>query len=90
MRSSNEGERNRQTGQNCFCNNRGMFGKHAIRLKPAIYERALESARKAGYSSVEEFTEHAIEKELERLETGSKIDTKAEIEKQLRGLGYIE
>jgi len=40
----------------------------------------------AGYSSVEEFISHALEKELAVLE---EADTEEEIKKKLQGLGYI-
>ena len=41
----------------------------------------------AGYSSVKEFITHALEKELQRLESGDGTDE--EIKKKLKGLGYI-
>ena len=40
----------------------------------------------AGYSSVDEFVTHVLEKELAKLE-GS--DSEEEIKKKLKGLGYI-
>ncbi len=40
----------------------------------------------AGYSSVEEFITHALEKELAKLEDA---DSEEEIKKRLQGLGYI-
>ena len=40
----------------------------------------------AGYSSVDEFITHALEKELSQLE-GS--DSEEEIKKKLKGLGYL-
>ena len=39
-----------------------------------------------GYSSVEEFVTHALEKELAQLEGA---DSEEEIKKKLKGLGYI-
>jgi hypothetical protein len=39
-----------------------------------------------GYSSVEEFITHALEKELAVLE---EADSEEEIRKRLQGLGYI-
>jgi len=69
-----------------------MFGRNSVRLQASLYERAVQAAAKAGYSSVEELVTNAVEKELERLETGRGLspDLKAEVEKRLRGLGYIE
>jgi hypothetical protein len=42
---------------------------------------------KAGYSSLEEFIEHAMERDLARLE---EANSKEELIKKLKGLGYIE
>ena len=70
--------------------NEFVFGRYSIRLKPEMYQRAQEAARKAGYSSVDELVAHAVEREIERMQSDPKAETKAEIEKQLRGLGYIE
>jgi hypothetical protein len=62
----------------------GMFG--GINLDKALVARAKRYADLAGYSSVEEFIAHVIEKELAKLE-GS--DSEEEIKKKLKGLGYI-
>jgi hypothetical protein len=67
-----------------------MFGNPKVKLPEATYERAVAAAKAAGYSSVDEFVAHAVEKELQRLNTSPPADPKSEIEKQLRGLGYIE
>lgn len=67
-----------------------MFSRHTIRLEPALYQRAEEAAKAAGYSGLDEFVAHAVEKELARLNSGEPAPDAAEIEKQLRGLGYIE
>jgi len=64
-----------------------MFAKNAVKLDPALLERAKAAAEKAGYSSVEEFVQHAIEKELGRIE---EAQAKEEVMKQLKGLGYLE
>lgn len=64
-----------------------MFAKNAVKLDPALLERAKAVAEKAGYSSVEEFIGHAIEKELGRIE---EAQGKEEVMKQLKGLGYLE
>jgi len=67
-----------------------MFSRHNIRLNPALLERAAASAKAAGYSSVDEFVAHAVEKELTRLAGDIPAAEAAEVEKQLRGLGYLE
>jgi metal-responsive CopG/Arc/MetJ family transcriptional regulator len=63
-----------------------MFGAGKIRIKKELYEQVKKYAELAGYSSVDEFVEHALEKEISRLE-GS--DSEDETKKKLRGLGYI-
>jgi hypothetical protein len=67
-----------------------MFGKHRVQLTAALRERAVRAAEAAGYSSLDEFVAHAVEKELARLDSGERPDEAKEVEKQLRGLGYIE
>ena len=62
-----------------------MFGR-GLKLDQALVVRAKRYADLAGYSSVEEFIAHVIEKELAKLE-GS--DSEEEIKRKLKGLGYI-
>ena len=64
-----------------------MLSKTAIKLNKALCQRAERAAQKAGYSSVEEFVEHLVEKELAKLEES---DSKDEVTKKLKGLGYLE
>ena len=64
-----------------------MGSKTAVKLSKALCARARAVVERAGYSSLEEFIEHAIEKDLARLEeAGSKED----LIKKLKGLGYLE
>ncbi len=63
-----------------------MFGGSKITLDKDLLARVKKFADIAGYSSVEEFVSHALEKELAVLE---EADTEEEIKKKLRGLGYI-
>lgn len=65
-----------------------MFGGPKIKLEKALYDRAAEAARKAGFSSVDEFAASVIEKELSRLQGDASEDER--VEDRLRGLGYIE
>jgi metal-responsive CopG/Arc/MetJ family transcriptional regulator len=58
-----------------------------IRIDPDLYRRVEEAARRAGYSSTEEFVRHVLEREVAQLEERAADE---EVEKQLRGLGYIE
>ena len=62
-----------------------MFGSR-IKLDKDLLERVRKIADIAGYSSVEEFIAHALEKELAQLE---EADSEEEIKKRLKGLGYL-
>lgn len=62
-----------------------MFGPK-VKLDKSLYERVRKYAGLAGYSSVDEFVAHALEKELAKLEDAG---SEEEIKKRLRGLGYI-
>jgi hypothetical protein len=67
-----------------------MFGGSRVRLDPGLLRRASAAAEAAGYSSVEEFIAHAVEKALAPLEAPDEKDLEAEVAKQLKGLGYLE
>ena len=56
-----------------------------IELDKALWARVQEHVRAAGYSSPEEFVQHAIERELVKTEKG---DTAAA--GKIRGIGYID
>ena len=58
-----------------------------IKIDAGLLERAKRAAEAAGYSSIEEFVVHLLEKELARLETD---EAERHVADQLRGLGYIE
>ena len=62
-----------------------MFGS-GIKLDKALIARVKRYSDLAGYSSVEEFITHALEKEIAQLETS---DSEEDIKKKLKGLGYI-
>jgi metal-responsive CopG/Arc/MetJ family transcriptional regulator len=61
--------------------------KTAVKIEKSLAQRAERAAAKAGYSSREEFIEHAIEKELVHYEEG---ESKDDVMRKLKGLGYIE
>lgn len=63
-----------------------MFGSTKVKIDKHLYEKVKKYAELAGYSSAEEFVNHALEKELSKLE-GAKSDE--EIKERLKGLGYI-
>lgn len=62
-----------------------MFGSK-IKLDKDLLARVQKISEIAGYSSVEEFISHALEKELAKLEDA---DSEEEIKKRLKGLGYL-
>jgi metal-responsive CopG/Arc/MetJ family transcriptional regulator len=64
----------------------GMFGSNKIRIDKDLLAKIERYAKIAGYSSADEFVNHALEKELAKLEGA---DSEEEIKKRLRGLGYI-
>jgi hypothetical protein len=63
-----------------------MFGSGRIKLDKALMDRVRRYADIAGYSSVEEFVTHVLEKEMKHLDDAGSED---EIKKRLKGLGYI-
>lgn len=62
-----------------------MFGS-GIKLDKALVARAKRYADLAGYSSVEEFITHALEKQLAQFEDAA---SEQELKNKLKGLGYI-
>jgi hypothetical protein len=62
-----------------------MFGS-GIKLDKALLVRVKRCADAAGYSSVDEFVAHVLEKEIASIEQS---DSEAEIKRKLKGLGYI-
>lgn len=68
-----------------------MFGGN-VKLGKALLERVKKYADAAGYSGVDEFITHAIEKELAKLDEakGEGAETDQAVLDRLKGLGYIE
>jgi Arc/MetJ-type ribon-helix-helix transcriptional regulator len=64
-----------------------LSSKASVKLNKSLYERAQTHAEKAGYSSVDEFVQHLLERELARLEDSASRD---DVESKLKGLGYLE
>ncbi|MFP4082642.1 MAG: hypothetical protein ACLFVG_07770 [Candidatus Aminicenantes bacterium] len=62
------------------------MAKTKVKLDKDLMTKVKKFAQLAGYSSVEEFVTHCLEKEIAKLE-GS--DSEEEIKKKLKGLGYI-
>ncbi len=61
--------------------------KTSVKIAKSLVQRAERAAAKAGYSSREEFMEHAIEKELAHYEDS---EPAGDVMRKLKGLGYIE
>lgn len=58
-----------------------------IKIDSSLFDRVKRAVETAGYTSVEEFVTHIIEKEVAKYETPQADEKVAD---QLRGLGYIE
>jgi len=64
-----------------------MFGGPKIKLDKDLYDRAETVSKAAGYASVQEFVQHVLERELDKLDQGGADEE--EIRKRMQGLGYI-
>jgi hypothetical protein len=64
-----------------------MRSKETVKLSKSLCDRARLVVEKVGYSSLEEFIEHAMERDLGRLE---QADSREDLIKKLKGLGYLE
>ncbi len=64
-----------------------MASRTSVKLSTQLCNRARTVVEKAGYSSLEEFIEHAVERDLARLEESQ---SKEDLIKKLKGLGYLE
>jgi hypothetical protein len=62
------------------------MGGSKIKLDKELYTRLKKAAEVGGYSSVDEFVVHVLEKELAQIDDGASDE---EIKKRLEGLGYI-
>jgi hypothetical protein len=68
-----------------------MFGSYKVKIEGELLEKVKQCSDAAGYESIDEFVIHMLEKETNKIlpqdEGGA---SKEEIQKRLRGLGYIE
>ena len=62
--------------------------KIKIKIDKELNERLNKVTDAGGYSSIEEFVLHVIERELNKLDP-SKGESEEEIRKKMEGLGYI-
>ena len=57
-----------------------------IKLEKELFDRVKRFADIAGYSSVDEFVAHVLEKELSSVDESADEE---EVKKRLQGLGYL-
>jgi hypothetical protein len=69
-----------------------MFDSHKVKLEGELLDKVKQCAEACGYSSIDEFVMHALEKEVNKiLPPGEGGKTSAElVKKRLQGLGYID
>lgn len=63
-----------------------MFTRRRLAIDKTLLAKLERYAEIAGYSSVEEFVTHVLEKEIAPLESAASED---EVRKRLKGLGYL-
>ncbi|MCU1258285.1 MAG: hypothetical protein JWO80_1170 [Bryobacterales bacterium] len=64
-----------------------MADKVNVKLNKALCERARQIVEKVGYSSLEEYIEHAVGRDLSTLE---QAESKEDLIRKMKGLGYLE
>ena len=57
-----------------------------IKLSKELFEKVKQLAELSGYSSVDEFVAHVLEKEIIK---ATEDDDKEKVKERLKGLGYI-
>jgi hypothetical protein len=62
------------------------MSQEKIKIDKTLLDKVRKYAAMSGYSSVEEFVTHLLEKEIATIE---EADSEDEIRKKLKGLGYI-
>ena len=68
-----------------------LFGsKKKIEVEAALFEQLEQIVENEGYSSVEELTAHLLGQAIEARSDAPSPKEKAELEAQLRGLGYLK
>ena len=64
-----------------------MFGSVKIAIDKQLWAKLKQLSELAGYSSVDEFVTHALEKEVAVIE---EAESDEEIREKLKGLGYLK
>lgn len=62
-----------------------MFGPK-VKLSKDLYDKVKQIAELSGYSSVDEFVVHVLEREISKV---NKDDDEEKLKERLKGLGYI-
>jgi Arc/MetJ-type ribon-helix-helix transcriptional regulator len=63
-----------------------MFGSPRIKLDPQLLGRVRRCVERVGYSSVDEFITHAVERAVAEIEDAP---DEQELKRRLKGLGYL-
>ena len=58
-----------------------------VKITDELFEKVKKYSEIAGYSSVEEFVQHTLEKEVAQLDDAG--DDEDAVKKKLQGLGYL-
>jgi metal-responsive CopG/Arc/MetJ family transcriptional regulator len=58
-----------------------------VKISDELFEKVKRYSEIAGYSSIEEFVQHALEKEVAQLDEAG--DDEDAVKKKLQGLGYL-
>lgn len=59
----------------------------SIKIRTDLWQRLEKRVEQEGYSSIQEFVEHLLERELARDKEAEALD---EVERRLKGLGYLD
>ncbi len=62
-----------------------MFGPK-VKLSKDLYDKVKQIAELSGYSSVDEFVVHVLEREISKV---NQDDDEEKLKERLKGLGYI-
>jgi len=64
------------------------MAKIKLKIDNEMNDRLAKVSEAGGYSSIEEFVLHVIERELKKLDPGSS-ESEEDIRRKLEGLGYL-
>lgn len=67
-----------------------MLNSYKVKIEGELLEKVKQCSDAAGYESIDDFVIHVLEKETRKILPDESAQSKEEIQKRLRGLGYIE